>query len=88
MAKRDPKATPADERQPGDPCPQCGGAFIVDETQRPDVLIERKRRNASIPSAAERFAEHVTEKAAKHGVIHRCTGCGYRDRFQPKDQAA
>lgn len=72
----------------GDPCPLCGGAFIADEQQDPATLIDRQRRNAANPAVAERFAAHLLEKAAEHGLIHRCLRCGYRARFAPKRQAA
>jgi len=72
----------------GDPCPQCGGAFVVDEAQDPQRLIDRKQRNAANPSAADRFAKTVLEKAATLGVIHRCGSCGYRSRFHAAGQAA
>lgn len=76
------------EHKPGAPCPQCGGAFTVDEAQDPAPLIERNKRNAANPAAAARFAEAVLEKASEHGLIHRCTQCGYRARFAPKGKAA
>jgi hypothetical protein len=76
------------DRKAGEPCPNCGGDFVVDERQRPETLIARKRVNAAIPANAERIAAAVTAKAAEFGVIHRCIGCGYRERFQPKGQAA
>lgn len=67
----------------GDPCPQCGGEFAVDHVQAPDRLIARKTRNALNPNAAARFTAHVKEKTDEQGVIHCCTICGYRARFQP-----
>jgi predicted RNA-binding Zn-ribbon protein involved in translation (DUF1610 family) len=70
------------------PCPSCGGAFVVDQAQEPRRLLDRKRRNAASPFAAARFAEAVQDKAAEHGVIHRCTGCGYRSRFHSATKAA
>jgi len=72
----------------GAACPQCGGAFVLDETQDPHRLIDHKQRNAANPSAADRFARSVLEKAAAHGVIHRCGSCGYRARFHAADPAA
>jgi len=71
-----------------DACPQCGGAFVVDERQAPAVLIARKKRNAASPAVAERFAEAVRAKVADAGVIHRCVACGYRSRFAAATVAA
>lgn len=88
MARRTNLPAAAVERQPGDPCPMCGGAFIVDPQQHPETLIARKRENAAVPSVADRFAEHVRRKAAELGLLHRCIGCGYHDRFPPKEHAA
>lgn len=76
------------DRKAGDPCPTCDGEMVLDETQAPDVLIDRKKRNAASPVVAERFAERVREKAAEFGVIHRCADCGYRERFPSKGKAA
>jgi len=76
------------KRQDHDACPQCGGAFVVDETQAPDRLIARKKRNAASPAVAERFAEAVRAKVADSGVIHRCVACGYRSRFPAANAAA
>lgn len=72
----------------GDPCPSCGGEFVIDEHQDPARVIERKRRNAMIPATVARFTEAVLEKAQEHGIIHRCTTCNYRSRFKPARQAA
>jgi predicted RNA-binding Zn-ribbon protein involved in translation (DUF1610 family) len=69
-------------------CPSCGGAFVVDASQDPARLIDRKQRNAQSPVAAQRFAHAVTTKAAEHGVIHRCARCGYRARFHATTRAA
>jgi len=79
---------PKTRAQAGDPCPQCGGAFVVDEAQDPQRLIDRKQRNAANANAADRFARAVLEKAAALGVIHRCGRCGYRARFHAADKAA
>jgi predicted RNA-binding Zn-ribbon protein involved in translation (DUF1610 family) len=76
------------EIKAGDPCPSCGGEFVVDEQQDPGRMIDRVRRNAANPAAAERFATATLEKAAEHGLIHRCVSCGYRSRFQPKKSKA
>lgn len=67
----------------GDPCPQCGGTFVVDPAQEPEKLIDRVSRNAQNDPAAARFASQVREKAEEHGLIHVCTVCSYRSRFQP-----
>lgn len=75
-------------RHSDDPCPQCGGAFVVDTQQDPAVLVARKRKNAQSPVAAERFAVLCTAKAAEFGVIHRCASCDYRARFHAAGQAA
>lgn len=67
--------------QAGDPCPICGGDFAVDETQLPDRVIDRMRKNAAKPEVAERYAQQVREKTEEHGVLHACARCGYRHRF-------
>jgi hypothetical protein len=71
-----------------DACPACGGAFVVDAQQDPARLIDRKKRNAQSPVAAQRFADAVAAKAEAAGVIHRCSGCGYRARFVASTRAA
>lgn len=74
--------------KPGDPCPTCGGSFVVDESQDPAALVNAKRRNAASPSAADRYADAVMRKVAEAGLLHRCDGCGYRARFAAKRKAA
>jgi hypothetical protein len=76
------------EIKAGDPCPIDGGKFVVDEDQRPETIIDRKRRNAASPPAAERFAQRVTDKAREFGVLHKCVQCGYRARFHATGKAA
>lgn len=75
------------EIKAGDACPQCGGTFAVDEKQEPNAVIDRQRKNAASPAAAERFAQQTIEKASEFGVIHRCTSCGYCSRFKPAKAA-
>jgi predicted RNA-binding Zn-ribbon protein involved in translation (DUF1610 family) len=88
MAKKNSTPAAGAERSAADPCPQCGGSFIVDPTHNSTALIDRKKRNAANPAAAARFADAVTEKVKEHGELHRCATCGYRDRFPVADRAA
>ena len=60
----------------------------IDETQRPETLIETKRRNAASPAAAARFAAAVQEKAEKFGLIHVDPATGYKARFHPAGDSA
>lgn len=69
----------------GDACPQCGGTFVLDPSQNPDVLIDRVKRNAQNDPAAARYADQTRAKADEHGLIHMCSVCGYRSRFHPAD---
>jgi len=80
--------TEAQDVEAGTPCPACGGPLRVDEQQDPTSLVARKVKNAASPSAAARFAAACQQKAAEHGVIHRCVGCGYRARFHATRPAA
>jgi Zn ribbon nucleic-acid-binding protein len=73
------------EPKAGDVCPMDGGAFVIDEAQDPEKVIDRHTRNAQSAFVAARFAERVREKTKEHGVIHKCVTCGYRSRFQPAD---
>lgn len=72
----------------GDPCPIDGGTFVIDARQDARTLIDRKRRNAANPQAAQRFGDALTEKTAEHGALHRCASCGYQTRFHTKRKAA
>jgi hypothetical protein len=73
----------AKEITAGDPCPTCGGAFVVDASQAPEALVEHHKRVAASPAAAVRYADAVAEKTAAAGVVHVCATCGYRARFTP-----
>ena len=71
----------------GDKCPICGGAMAVDPRHTPERAIERyKRRDHTAPNVS-RFVEHVETKAAEHGVIHKCSQCGYVSRQAVAAQA-
>ena len=77
-----------DSLKAGDKCPHCSGDFAIDPTQAPERLIDHRKRNAASPAVAARYAEQVQEKAERFGVIHKCSGCGYRSRFAPAEQPA
>lgn len=79
---------PRNNVKAGDACPQCGGAFVLDAAQAPAGLIDRHARNSHMPAQAARFATAVREKADEVGLIHRCTSCDYRARFQVSSKAA
>ena len=68
--------------------PPYEAAWVVDESQRPDTVLERHRRNAASPAAAAAFEAKVREKAAKEGLIHVDPATGYKARFHPADVAA
>lgn len=76
-------ATKSKPVEAGDACPQCGGTFVLDSSQNPDVRIDSVKRNAQNDAAAARYAEQTREKAEQHGLIHVCSQCGYRSRFKP-----
>jgi len=77
-----------DEVKAGDACPQCGGAFVLDPSQDVEKLIDRVKRNAQNDQAAARYADQARAKAEEHGLIHMCSVCGYRSRFQPAEKPA
>ena len=74
--------TEAVEVTAGDTCPIDGGTFVPDLAQDPETLIDRHTRNANSRFEAAQFAERMRAKVADTGVIHKCTTCGYRARFQ------
>lgn len=69
------------ELSASDPCPACGGAFIVDGAQSAERLIEHHKRVAANPNAHALYAEKVREKIATDGVLYRCATCPYHARF-------
>lgn len=77
-----------DIHPPGAPCPQCGGAFVVDPAQLPERKIDGVKRTIQFPDAAARYAERALEKAEKFGLIHTCVLCGYKARFKVADAPA
>lgn len=76
------------ELKPGDPCPTCAGELKVDTKSLPERAIARYKRRDHTAANVARFTEHVNEKAAADGVIHKCTDCGYTSRFPQQDAAA
>jgi len=70
-----------------DPCPNCGGAFVVDASQSEARLVEHHKRVAASPAAHALYADKVREKIALEGVLHRCDRCPYQARFKPAEKA-
>ncbi len=70
------------ELKHGDPCPNCGGDLTVDPRADPTTLAERHARNADKPDAAARYAAHVHETVAEHGLLYSCGRCPYQARFK------
>jgi len=56
--------------------------WIIDESQRPETLLDHHARNAASPAAHEAYKKAVTDKVAREGVIHIDPATGYRARFQ------
>lgn len=61
--------------------PPYAANWQIDESQRPETLIERQRKTAASPASAEAYRKSVEEKAEKFGVIHVDPATGYRARF-------
>lgn len=68
-----------------DPCPNCGGAFVVDASQSEARLVEHHKRVAASPAAHALYADKVREKIALEGVLFTCDGCAYQARFKPAE---
>lgn len=65
----------------GDPCPSCDGDLRVDSRLAPGAVILRHSEGSMYPEAHAKFRNRVLDKAAKAGVVHTCTGCGYQARL-------
>ncbi len=75
MAKKTAKPVPAATGAPYE------ANWIVDESQRPEALLERHGRTAASPAAHEAYRRAVEEKVEKTGLIHIDPATGYRSRF-------
>lgn len=68
------------ELKPGDPCPNCGGAFIA----APVPTAEQRQRAANrvepdlLPPSFDTASEAQRQEL---GALHRCGACGYNTRF-------
>lgn len=69
---------------PGDPCPQCGGAFVEARQLTADERAAALDRES--PTVIQGFADTATPAViAKHGPLAKCGSCGYQTRFAPAD---
>jgi predicted RNA-binding Zn-ribbon protein involved in translation (DUF1610 family) len=68
--------------QPGDPCPQCGGTFVVD-TRESDETLSARYAPGGNAAQREAYIARTKFKIADQGVLHRCDVCGYQTRFKP-----
>lgn len=66
----------------GDPCPQCGGAFVADQRFTPEALAARFESHP-VPGVGEAFRTRAASKAAALGAIYSCERCGYQARILP-----
>lgn len=69
--------------KPGDPCPQCGGAFraaTVPTDEQRAAASHRENPTVLPPNTDTATKDDIAEL----GVLHTCTGCGYRTRLLPK----
>jgi ribosomal protein S27AE len=66
--------------KPGDPCPNCGGAFVA---ARPlskaeyDRIFDRENPEPPPTGADTARPDYV----AQHGALYLCPRCGYKTRF-------
>lgn len=77
MGKLKKDETPAPEGAPYE------ANWIIDESQRPETLLDRHALRAASPAAHEAYRKAVLAKVADAGVIHIDPATGYRARFQP-----
>lgn len=75
------------ELQAGDPCPQCGGTFVVD-TRESDETLSARYAPGGNAAQREAYVAKTKFKIADQGVLHRCDTCGYQHRFKPRAATA
>lgn len=75
------EVTPAPK--PGDPCPQCGGAFVERPAATPEQRAAAADRDNPVP-----MSPHVDSAApaqiAELGALYVCQRCDYRTRMKPE----
>lgn len=71
---------------PGDPCPQCGGAFVdARQLTAEERAAALDKENPVVPSG---FVDTATAAVvAKFGPLAKCSGCGYQTRYPPESIA-
>lgn len=74
-------ATPKPQPKPGEPCPQCDGAFKAARQPSDEQRAAAASRDNPVPFPPD-YDTAAPEFVKEHGALYRCQNCGYQTRMQ------